>query len=144
MSCQEDYAPNGLLENIKSLDNFLAIGKAHHTLSKHIASANLIPLMKSDGEVRPIAVGETLRRLVSSLFIERVKKKAASLFQPTQVGIAIPGAAEGIVLTVGDIVSAFRGRSDVALLQIDMENAFNTISRRGTVETRCHFPELSP
>ena len=48
----------------------------------YIMSAPLTPLRKPDGGVRPIAVGETLRRMVSSIAMSRVKAHAKHLLTP--------------------------------------------------------------
>jgi hypothetical protein len=58
-------------------------------------AANLIPLCKKDGSVRPIAVGETLRRVVGKclLGLDRTKEELHVL-QPRQCGVSVQGATE--------------------------------------------------
>lgn len=61
------------------------------------AGAPLIQLRKSDNGIRPIAVGETFRRLVSSMQMKRVELRERELLQPLQGGVATPGECEAIV-----------------------------------------------
>eukprot|EP00660_Eupelagonema_oceanica_P018724 gene18724-20528_t len=52
-------------EHITALVSLLADGAAPRQLAPHLAGAALFGLPKADGGLRPIAVGETLRRLVA-------------------------------------------------------------------------------
>ena len=56
----------GLAAGLAKLLTKLARGAAPKELVPWIAGAPLIALLKPDGTIRPIAVGETLRRLVGS------------------------------------------------------------------------------
>ena len=62
-----------------------------------LAGARLVALGKSGGGVRPIAVGETLRRLAGKLLIARNQPEAASCLQPEQVGVGVLRGAESLV-----------------------------------------------
>ena len=73
-------------------------------IRKFISSARLVMLDKSalleDGlpDVRPIAIGETLRRLVGKLLLEKIKPRASELLADSgQFGIGIPCASEIII-----------------------------------------------
>eukprot|EP00973_Karenia_brevis_P018974 2601049-Karenia_brevis.AAC.1 len=55
-------------------------------------------LKKEDGGIRPIAVGETLRRLVGKAFMAHdVVQLRLHKFVPHQLGVGVPGGAEAIV-----------------------------------------------
>ena len=75
--------------------NVLHSGEAPEGLAPFMAGAPLTALKKEakEGElgVRPIAVGETIRRLVSkcSMRHEEVKDHAGELFLPDQVGVCV-------------------------------------------------------
>ncbi|CAL1154289.1 unnamed protein product [Cladocopium goreaui] len=63
-------------------------------VAPHLAGARLHALPKKQGGVRPIAVGETLRRLVSKALCQAVREDAVNHFCPLQVGVgARMGAA---------------------------------------------------
>jgi hypothetical protein len=75
-----------------SLQAFLetmATGKLHQESSPWIGGANLIPLVKPDNRVRPIAVGETMRRAVSKLLADQVMAKVRDHLFPLQLGVGI-------------------------------------------------------
>ena len=58
-------------------------------MAEWIASEPLTALKKDDGGVRPIAVGQTIRRLIGSILLGRVASKAKELLQPRQMGVAV-------------------------------------------------------
>ena len=97
-----------------------------------LCASSLIPLKKKDGGVRPIAVGETIRRVVGKCLLqtEEVKMESASL-QPRQCGVGVRNAAEMVGMGLQRLVQsrAADGANDYAILQVDMRNAFNSISR---------------
>ena len=86
--------------------------------------AHLIPLKKVEGmgedslelEVRPVAVGETLRRIVSKfLFAHPTIRAHARALEPTQCGLGLPGACEMIGLATQAITSGlFAGEPEVS------------------------------
>jgi len=61
-----------------------------------LASAKLVPLRKPGGGLRPVAVGETLRRLSSKVLQQVYSSRLASSLAPLQLGVAVRGAAEQI------------------------------------------------
>ena len=54
----------------------------------------MIALRKKDGGIRPIAMGNTLRRVASKLCIRFASSKAAELLSPRQVGFRVIGGGE--------------------------------------------------
>ena len=72
--------------------NHLLSGKAPSCLSPWLCGALLTALLKKGGGVRPIAVGEVIRRLASRLCCLAVRPSLPSVFIPYgQVGVGIPG-----------------------------------------------------
>ena len=59
--------------------------------------ANLIALNKKEGGVRPIAVGNTLRRLVAKCAGFLVRDEMSELLVPFQLGYGVKGGAEAAV-----------------------------------------------
>ena len=80
-----------LIKAITDTVNLLAAGKVIHNIAQYFCGANLYPLKKKDGGIRPILVGETLRRLVSKCLNSSVKKEAEMLFSPTQLAVGVKG-----------------------------------------------------
>ena len=70
-ACEEAYDDGGLLHALAALATEWARGLAPAELREWIPGAPLTTLSKPYNDVPPIAVGETLRRLVSSLLTRR-------------------------------------------------------------------------
>eukprot|EP00731_Ephydatia_muelleri_P038937 Em0999g3a len=64
-----------------------------------LAGGNLTALKKpAPGDIRPIAVGESIRRrLTGKCLCVALKEKAASFFEPSQFGVACPNGAEKVI-----------------------------------------------
>ena len=96
-------------------------------------------LKKKDGSLRPIAVGNLLRRVVAKCFSSSLATKAAALLAPNQLGVGVRGGAEAIAHAVSEAVKVDPNRW---VLQVDLVNAYNVVDR-GVVldEVANHFPE---
>ncbi|MCP4990354.1 MAG: hypothetical protein GY928_31250 [Colwellia sp.] len=124
----------------------LAQGRAPAGIAPWLAGAPIYPLKKPDGGVRPIAVGETLRRVVSRALCHRYKGRFANLLLPVgQVGVGIPSGAEAAVLAVREKLRRDQDLQGIAVLKVDFENAFNTVSRSAMLQSVAEdIPELLP
>ena len=92
--------------------------------------ANLTPLCKPDGGVRPVAVGETIRRLVGkALLATGVSKAQVAQLAPVQVGVGVRSAAESVAMGLQSIVDSLSHTMDLAILNVDLCNAFNSVDR---------------
>ena len=119
--------------------NLLVAGEAPSSVAPWIAGAPLYPLKKKDGGVRPIAVGEVLRRLVSRACCAEVKADSFFLSMG-QVGVGVKGGAEAAVQAVR---LALEHASDSVTLKVDFENAFNAVDRHAILkELEANFPQL--
>ena len=135
-----------LLQSLKAVINILSSGKAPKELAIYLAGGNLTALNKATlGDIRPIAVGEVLRRLVGKCLCAALRVKAASFFEPYQFGVACPRGAERIIHGLRACVEEHWLEEDFGVLKVDMKNAFNQVSRRALLsECAEHFPELLP
>ena len=138
-----------LSEPLTRVCNILAGGKAPLQAAEWIAGAPLTPLKKRDLGVRPIAVGELMRRLVSRAFclLPALKKRTQACFlELHQLGVGIRGGAEAAVQCVKmRLQLAGKNKERVAVLKLDFENAYNTISRQVILEElKADFPEVVP
>ena len=120
--------------------NILVAGRAPPSIACWLAGAPLFPLMKKDGGVRPIAVGEILRRLVSRACCAALNP--GQFFQQMgQVGVGVRGGAEGAVQAVK--IALKSGLGDVVALKVDFENAFNAVDWQAILkELEANFPQL--
>ena len=124
----------GLAPGLAKLLTTLARGAAPEELAPWIAGAPLTALLKPDGTIRPISVGETLRRLVSSILLLRVAKKAKEFLQPFQFGVATKGGAEAILYAARRLKEHFGSCGVYALLKLDLKNAFNLVCRAAFIK----------
>ena len=94
-------------------------------------------------DIRPIAVGEAIRRLAGKCLCSMTKAKAHDFLAPFQLGVACQGGAEKIIHGLRSCVDEHWHEVDFAVLKIDLHNAFNRVSRQ-TVLNACalHIPSL--
>ncbi|KAL0205469.1 hypothetical protein P9112_000776 [Eukaryota sp. TZLM1-RC] len=111
-----------------------------------LLAARLIALVKPgngikpDG-IRPIAVGESLSRLLASIVFDRVKDKASTFLNPHQFGIkTIDGASVAAIASN----TFFNAEENNFIFNLDFKNAFNSVKREAIFEViKSDFPELS-
>ena len=117
----------------------MVLGHAPEEVRPHLAGDQLFAATKEDGGIRPIAVGETLRRLAAKAFCEQSKQEDRKYLWPLQVRCGSRLGAEITAYTLRQWVSRHSG-SDKPLLKIDFTNAFNCIDRSAALqEVREHF-----
>ena len=95
-------------------------------ISSWLCGAPLTALFKKHdgGGVRPIAVGEVLRRLVSRICCAAVKSKLPDIFLPYgQVGVGIRGGLEAAVHSLSSFIGAHGDDPTLCCLKLDMSNA---------------------
>ena len=110
-------------------------GKFHPNAASVLCCANLIPLTKKDGGTRPIAVGETLRRLIGKCLLQTPDVSASTKsLQPRQVGVGVQGATELVGMGVQRLFDRLDPQGDWVLLQVDVKNAFNTVDRSAVLQ----------
>ena len=89
-------------------------------------ACRLIPLDKNPG-VRPIGVGEFLRRIIGKAILSVIKPEILSSAGNLQLCAGQAGGCEAAVHAMSDI---FEEEETDALLLIDADNAFNSLNRR--------------
>ena len=75
----------------------LCAGRAPPEVTPHLCGATLIACRKKNGGLRPIAVGEVLRRLTSKCLACLVQQDAVQALSPLQVGVGVKCGCEAIV-----------------------------------------------
>ena len=90
-------------------------------------NASLTALKKKKTGVRPLAVGEIFRRLVTKCLVSFAKEEALEFFCPNQLAVAIRRGAESIIHSTSIIYEECGKREGLGILPIDLENAFNSI-----------------
>ena len=83
-----------LLEALAGFCSALVNGHFPRECMRLLTAARLVALPKKDGGVRPIAMGDTLRRLAAKCVHSSVLESVSRYLLPLQVGVQVPNAAE--------------------------------------------------
>ena len=125
--CSKNFAVEGktLREEIASFTRNLLKYNYHPSILEGYTACRLIPLDKNPG-VRPIGVGEVLRRIIgktiSAMFKEEIKEAAG----PLQVCAGHSAGAEAAIHAMSQV---FDEEGTDGVLLIDATNAFNQMNR---------------
>ena len=84
--------------------NLMSAGRVPAEVAPFLCGARLHAAKKKDGGLRPIAVGNLLRRLTSKLIAAALADKAAEHLSPHQLGVGVRGGCEAILHTVRQAV----------------------------------------
>jgi len=134
-----------LLHHTTALVQLLAQGRAPRSIAPVLAGASLSALPKKDGNVRPIAVGETWRRLVAKCLCKETQSRALFHLYPLQIGVSLPLGTEAGIKAARQWCQRNAGHPDKVMLKIDFENAFNCVDRQQILQQcRDKIPSLSP
>ena len=84
-------------DSLYLMSSLIAEGKVPSSVSPLLTAAGLIALPKSNAEIRPIAIGEVIRRVTAKAVCLQMSTAFSSFFHPIQHGIATPGGAELLI-----------------------------------------------
>ena len=122
----------------------VAAGKVPEGFDRDTAYGGLLtPLLKPNGKLRPIVVGDLFVRMGGRAIAAHYATKFAAFFNPKhQLGIATSAGAEAIIHAVRIALAA---NPSFVALQLDFTNAYNTVDRALIEsELKAHFPALLP
>ena len=111
-------------EGLFSVCDLIAQGKIPPAIHEVISSSRLIASPKENGAVRPIAIGECLRRFTAKVICIQKKESFNSHFQPIQHGVAVKRGTELLIHHVSLLLEL---NPDWVLLKTDIKNAFNSL-----------------
>ena len=123
----EEDLESPLLSALTDFCNLMLRGDTPEEKRPSFFGASLVALRKKSGGVRPIAVGCTLRRLVTKAACKQVVDEMAELLAPHQLGYGVRGGSEAVV----HAARRFLRNMDMcqAMVKLGFENAFNSIRR---------------
>ena len=109
-------------------------------LTEYIA-CRLIPLYKGDTKegkpgVKPMGVGEFLRRLIGKLIIGVIKEGIITAAGPLQT---CSGLKVGIESAIHAMRKVFEDDDTEAILLVDAQNAFNNLNRKAALQNIKHL-----
>eukprot|EP00973_Karenia_brevis_P050268 6976389-Karenia_brevis.AAC.1 len=106
-----------------------------------LGGAMLTPLSKPDGGIRPLAVGEALRRLTAKAICLQMSSAFHEDLKAHQYAVAVGAGCETVHKCVSAIVDS---DSDVVVTALDVQNAYNSIQRLHCLQAvRRYRPELA-
>ena len=116
---------------LSPLLHLLVNGRVPEAVAAALCSSHLLALAKPNSGVRPIAIGEVWMRLASRSVMLHYRDDFQELLAPLQLGVAVPGGSEAVVL---GIRAALEAHPDWVLLSMDLTNAFNSVDRARVFE----------
>lgn len=132
-------ASHTLLLGLTKLIQRLLDGAVPARVAAMLADSRLIALFKTNGKVRPIAIGDTIRRLAARVLLARLAARAQHVLLPLQLGAGARGGAEAII----HLVRAYLAEHpELTLFIFDYTNAFNCASRAKALEAVMADEEL--
>ena len=145
--CSKSFLPAS--ENLSEQVSFLARRLCReYTDPKclvELIACRLIPFDKDPGsenlKIRPIGIGEILRRIIGKSIMMFLKPDTADAAGPLQTCAGLSGGADAAIHAMREI---FESGDTEALLLVDAENAFNCLNREASLKnmnTIC--PEFS-
>ena len=131
--CSKSYGhlSDQLAEEIAAFGKRLCIDNIQHDYINSFLACRLVPLMKEDNGVRPVGIGEVLRRIigkcVTQVLREDIQKASGSL--QTCAGIE-----SGIEAAIHAMHKTFNEDWCEAVLLVDADNAFNRLNREAALQ----------
>ena len=120
-------------------------GKAPLDIHPWLSGARLVALNKTipGGDVRPIAISSSIRRLVASAVCRQYAPDFAADFLSTlQFGVATPGGVEQLVKS---LEIHLQQNPDWCVLKTDFSNVFNSVDREFAIrQLKTFYPGLFP
>ena len=133
------------LDRLTQWMNVAVSGKMDRRIAPFMTGAPLAALFKKEGQgVRPIVVGETLRRLVSWVCCLVVRSKLPDILLPYgQVGTGIKSGMEAAIHRLSKFIDDHGQDPSLCCVKIDMSNAFNNCFRDSfLLRLRKELPEI--
>ena len=120
-----------------------ATGRGPSSLAPWLAGAPITPLRKDDNGITTITVGKSIGRLLGLMLPRRSTNEINEYIAPIQLLVATKGGIEAIIHDTREITTQYRDNKSMALLQIDLINAFNHIPQALSIrEMRMKFPKM--
>ncbi|KAL0221229.1 hypothetical protein RCL1_001083 [Eukaryota sp. TZLM3-RCL] len=127
-----------LVDDCCSYFNKILTGKV--VLPEALTASKLVALNKPNGGVRPIAVSESITRLLAIVVFNRCKSSSINYLKDFQWGI---GVVDGAACTVHAVETLLYKHSTKSALLLDFSNAFNAIKRASILTSINNSPICS-
>ena len=121
-----------LAEEIARLAKLLCTNDINFDSIAPLVASRLIPLMKEDNGLRPIGIGEVLRRIIGKSVTKVLKKDIQMACGTMQT---CSGIASGIDAAIHCMKKVFEEDWCEGVILIDADNAFNRLNRKQALST---------
>ena len=143
MLCSKTYGKvsTNLCQAIADLAKKLCREAVHPDTLHEFVACRLIPLDKGADKwgnpgVRPIGIGEILRRLVGKVVVGNIREDIINAAGPLQT---CAGLKAGIEASIHAMRCIYEEEETEAVLLVDAENAFNNLNRRAALHNIKHL-----
>jgi hypothetical protein len=126
MCCSFQEASSNLCNAIAAVARRLATQVVNSDVLGALLANRLIPLDKSPG-IRPIGIGEVLRRIIGKTIIRFLKSDLQQSAGPLQLCVGQEAGCEAAIHAMNHL---FLSEDTDAILLIDADNAFNRLNRK--------------
>jgi hypothetical protein len=131
-----------MIKALTALTNLALQGELPQWYYTFIASADLIALAKSDGGIRPIAMGSIWRKLFGKSALIYLSVDIRTYFELYQYGV---GSKSGCEVVNHRARMLLKQNKNHVLFKTDYSNAFNSMFRVAILQAvKEHFPGLFP
>lgn len=142
LNVQNGEVRNRLSTALTSLITIILSGTVPASVCRYLYGATLTALQKMCGGIRPIAVGNTWRRIAAKLACRRVLSTLLDILKPNQIGVGIKNGVEAGA-HAARIYFNSKHASTRLFLKIDIRNAFNEVRRDVLLsEVKNNVPEI--
>ena len=125
--------------------SLLLLGEVPEMVRPYVCGASIMVLRTPNGSLRPMAIGETIRRLTGKVAVDFITERARVVLEPLQLGVKTPNGCEAITHAARRWLSRNCTNPDKVAISVDVSNAFNTLHGSAVLQAvRVHFPSLSP
>ena len=114
-----------LLRLLSEVVSILLRGEVPEEIRPYVCGASIMALRKPNGTLRPIAIGETIRRLASKVAVDLITERAREIFEPLQLGVRTPNGCEAIIHVARQWFSRNHSDTGKVAITVDVANAFS-------------------
>ena len=141
----EVHLATPICASLRAVVKILAGGRAPAKVAKYLAGGSLTALIKNEEgsplDVRPIVVGEALRRLTGKCLCTMARVKASEFLAHFNLVWLVQQERKSWYMVCTSVLGII-GRMMISC-KVDLRNAFNEVSRKALLEEcATHFPEL--
>jgi hypothetical protein len=139
--CEDEACKAGLKQLLLMIIN----NSCSRDIKQLLNTSRLVPAKKGVNGIRPILVGEPVVKLATSYIIKMTKDPISACFPTIQHGVGDPGGSEKALHLIQATLDNLKHNNvdKPCVLQLDIKNAFNSLSRHNIAQALAANPSLS-